>query len=121
MACRRGFTASVHRLFQELTNSDLDFTPHLYVKEGAEAAKHLFSVASGLDSMVIGETEITGQVKNAYQAAKDAGLTGKKTNRLFQTALSVVKQIRTRPPSVAARPRSAAWRWNWPKKFSTAT
>jgi glutamyl-tRNA reductase len=85
----------VQQLFQELTGSDFDFTPHLYVKEGAEAAKHLFAVASGLDSLVIGETEITGQVKNAYQAAKDAGLVGKKMNRLFQTALSVVKAVRT--------------------------
>lgn len=85
----------VQQLFQELTNSDFDFTPHLYVKEGAEAAKHLFAVASGLDSLVIGETEITGQVKNAYQAAKDAGLVGKKMNRLFQTAFSVVKAVRT--------------------------
>jgi glutamyl-tRNA reductase len=82
-------------LFQELTNSDFNFTPHLYVKEGADAAKHLFAVASGLDSMVLGETEITGQVKNAYQAAKDAGLTGKKMNRLFQTAMQVVKEVRT--------------------------
>jgi glutamyl-tRNA reductase len=82
-------------LFQELTNSDFDFTPHLYVKEGAEAAQHLFAVASGLDSLVLGETEITGQVKTAYQLAKDAGLVGKKMNRLFQTALSVVKKIRT--------------------------
>jgi glutamyl-tRNA reductase len=85
----------VRRLFQELTDSDFDFTPYIYVKEGAEAAKHLFAVASGLDSMVLGETEITGQVKNAYQLAKDAGLTGKKMNRLFQAACSVVKQIRT--------------------------
>ena len=85
----------VQALFQELTNCDFDFTPHLYVKEGADAAKHLFSVASGLDSLVIGETEITGQVKNAYQMAKDAGLVGKKMNRLFQTALTVVKSIRT--------------------------
>lgn len=85
----------VQQLFQELTGTDLDLTPHLYVKEGAEAAKHLFAVASGLDSLVIGETEITGQVKNAYQAAKDAGLVGKKMNRLFQTAFSVLKQIRT--------------------------
>ena len=85
----------VQQLFQELTNSDFDFTPHLYVKEGAQAAKHLFAVASGLDSLVIGETEITGQVKNAYQAAKAAGLVGKKMNRLFQTALSVVKAVRT--------------------------
>jgi len=85
----------VQQLFQELTNSDFDFTPHLYVKEGADAAEHLFSVASGLDSMVLGETEITGQVKNAYEAAKAAGLTGKKMNRLFQTAMQVVKKIRT--------------------------
>jgi glutamyl-tRNA reductase len=85
----------VVQLFQELTNSDFDFTPHLYVKEGADAAKHLFSVASGLDSLVLGETEITGQVKNAYQAAKDAGLVGKKMNRLFQAAFAVVKKIRT--------------------------
>src|SRR5215467_224712 len=86
---------AVHRLFQVLASSEVDFTPHLYVKEGAEAAKHLFSVASGLDSMVLGETEITGQVKQAYQAAQDAKLTGCITNRLFQTALQTAKEIRT--------------------------
>ena len=73
----------------------VDFAPHLYIKEGAEAVEHLFSVASGLDSMVIGETEITGQVKQAYQAAQEAKLTGRVTNRLFQTALQVAKEIRT--------------------------
>jgi glutamyl-tRNA reductase len=85
----------VQALFRELTNCDFDFTPHLYVREGAEAAKHLFAVASGLDSLVLGETEITGQVKNAYEQAKAAGLVGKKMNRLFQTAFAVVKKIRT--------------------------
>jgi len=85
----------VQQLFQELTGSDFDFTPHLYVQEGAAAVRHLFAVASGLDSLVIGETEITGQVKAAYQMAKDAGLVGKKMNRLFQTALSVAKAVRT--------------------------
>ena len=85
----------VQQLFQELTGGDFDFTPHLYVKEGAEAAQHLFAVASGLDSLVIGKTEITGPVRSAYEAAKAAGLTGKKMNRLFQTACKVVKQIRT--------------------------
>ena len=86
---------NVHRAFQALANGGADFTSHLYIKEGAEAVRHLFSVASGLDSMVIGETEITGQVKQAYQAAQEARLTGKVTNRLFQTALQTAKEIRT--------------------------
>jgi glutamyl-tRNA reductase len=85
----------VHRLFQVLSASDADFSPYLYIKEGAEAVQHLFSVAGGLDSMVLGETEITGQVKQAYQAAQEAKLTGRITNRLFQTALSIAKEIRT--------------------------
>lgn len=85
----------LHRLFQVLSGSDFDFSPYLYIKEGVEAVKHLFSVASGLDSMVIGETEITGQVKQAYQNAQQARLTGRVTNRLFQTALQTAKEIRT--------------------------
>jgi glutamyl-tRNA reductase len=88
-------SGQVHRLFQILSSSNADFTDHIYLKQGAEAVKHLFSVASGLDSMVIGETEITGQVKQAYLAAKDAKLTGQVTNRLFQTALQTAKEIRT--------------------------
>jgi len=95
-----GTTASwvqgkVHRLFRQLCTTDIDLTPYIYVKEGAAAVEHLFSVTSGLDSMVIGETEITGQVKNAYQAAQQAGLTGRVLNRLFQTALQIGKEIRT--------------------------
>ncbi len=84
-----------YRLFQTLAVTEVDFSPYLYVKEGLEAIQHLFSVAGGLDSMVIGETEITGQVKQAYQAAQEAGLTGRITNRLFQTALQVAKEIRS--------------------------
>src|SRR5512138_3425549 len=48
-----------------------------------------------MDSMVLGETEITGQVKQAYQAAQEAKLTGRVLNRLFQTALQTAKEIRT--------------------------
>lgn len=84
-----------HRLFELLATSDADFSEHIYVKEGEEAIQHLFAVASGLDSMVLGETEITGQVKQAYLAAQQAGLTGRVTNRLFQTALQTAKEIRT--------------------------
>jgi glutamyl-tRNA reductase len=86
---------NVHGIFRHLGGGDTDFSPYLYVKEDASAVEHLFSVAGGLDSMVLGETEITGQVKQAYQAAHGAGLTGRMTNRLFQTALQTAKEIRT--------------------------
>jgi glutamyl-tRNA reductase len=86
---------NIHRLFQHLSSGEVDFAPHLYIKQGAEAVQHLFSVVSGLESMVIGETEITGQVKQAYLAAQAARLTGRITNRLFQTALQAAKEIRT--------------------------
>ncbi|MBU6410918.1 MAG: glutamyl-tRNA reductase, partial [Verrucomicrobia bacterium] len=84
------------RLFQQLTRSDFDFSPYLYVREDGTAVEHLFSVAGGLDSMVLGETEITGQVKHAYQAAQAARLTGRTLNRVFQAALHTAKAIRTR-------------------------
>ena len=73
----------------------LDFKSHVYVHEGAAMLRHLFSVASGLDSMVLGETEITGQIKNAYTTAKEARLTGPVLNRVFQTTLQTAKEVRT--------------------------
>jgi glutamyl-tRNA reductase len=84
----------VQRIFEQFC-PDMDVTPYVYVKEGVEAVEHLFSVTSGLDSMVIGETEITGQIKNAYLAAQDARLTGALLNRVFQTAFKTSKEIRT--------------------------
>ena len=86
---------NLERLFEQFSREDFDFSPYLYVKESEEAIRHLFSVTSGLDSLVIGETEITGQIKTAYLAAQQAGLTGRVTNRLFQTALQTAKEVRT--------------------------
>jgi len=69
--------------------------PHFYRMEKSQAARHLCRVVSGLDSMMLGETEIFGQVKQAYQAALDAGATSNVLNRVFQRAFGVGKKVRT--------------------------
>jgi len=72
-----------------------DISPYLYQYEGDKAVNHLLAVASGLDSLVLGEPQILGQVKTAYQTACDTGHTGKILRRLFQHAFSTAKQVRT--------------------------
>ena len=89
-------THHIDALLNSLSHSNADVRPHVYTHEGEEAVRHLFSVASGLDSMVLGETEITGQVKQAYERAQGVKLTGRITNCLFQKALQTAKAIRTK-------------------------
>jgi glutamyl-tRNA reductase len=69
--------------------------PYLYRNPGDKAVRHAFRVASGLDSMVLGEPQILGQMKEAFATAHKTGVTGKLLNQLFQHTFSVAKQVRT--------------------------
>src|SRR5258707_4618880 len=92
----RRATGHIKSLLQLLCAEPRDLDPHIYLYEGAAAVRHLLRVTAGLDSMALGETEITGQIKNAYEIACNAGLTGRILNRLFQKAFQATKEIRTR-------------------------
>ena len=85
----RDFLAEVAFLAPE------DFSDHLYVHYDAPAVAHLFAVASGLDSAVLGESEILGQVKIAWERARHEGAAGPALNLLFRHALEAGKRART--------------------------
>jgi len=72
-----------------------DFSDHLYVQYDDDAVAHLFAVTSGLDSAVVGEAEILGQVRRAWERAQEEGTTGSSLNLLFRHALEVGKRART--------------------------
>src|SRR5260221_535827 len=68
---------------------------HLYAHTDEAAVRHAFRVAAGLDSMVLGEPQILGQVKQSVRTAENIGTLGQTLNRLFQRTFSVAKQVRT--------------------------
>lgn len=90
--------AEKHRLFQILLKGDEHFKAdelekHFYVKSDLDAAEHILAVASSLDAMVVGESEILGQVKQAFGIAEEAGMTGKVLQSLFQRAFKTAKRV----------------------------
>ena len=91
--------------FHQIPRAELD--GRLYRWMGADAVRHLFRVAAGIDSMMLGEAEILGQLRTAYNQALDHGSTGPVLNRMFQGALEVGKRVRAET-EVGARPMSVA-------------
>jgi glutamyl-tRNA reductase len=83
------FLSEFHKLEKE------KFASHIYCHQDIEAVNHLFFVTSSLDSMVVGESQILSQVKEAYLTASAAETTGKVLNQLFQKAIGVAKDIHT--------------------------
>lgn len=85
----------VTEVFKQFKNAENECSRHLYYKFDFGAVKHLFSVAAGLDSMIIGEDQIIGQIKEAYVYCTDAGLTDAILMRLFQKSFEAGKRART--------------------------
>ncbi len=85
-----------------------ELDPYLYMYAEEQAVKHVMRLACGLDSMVIGEPQILGQLKSAYQTASKTGVIGRALSRLFQTSFSVAKKIRTET-GIASHPVSIAY------------
>jgi glutamyl-tRNA reductase len=91
-----GAVADVRNSLSELSNvPPEDFSDHLYTFHDAAAVAHLFTVAAGLDSAVLGESEILGQVRQAWEAAAEEHAAGTGLNMLFRHALEVGKRVRT--------------------------
>ncbi len=88
--------------------NDEQAAEYIYTRKDAHAVEHLFNVASGLDSLVLGEPQIVGQIKEAWQLAKDAGGTGKLIDRLIQHAFSTSKAVR-RETGINEHPVSVAY------------
>lgn len=92
----RGGEVDVAAVFECMGREAPGLSSHVYCLSGQDALAHLFKVASGLDSMVLGETQITGQVRDAYEVSRKSKLAGKVLNSVFQKALQTAKAVRSR-------------------------
>jgi glutamyl-tRNA reductase len=102
-------SAPVRDWFSRFHNLKLeDVEPYFYAHPDRHAVRHILRVASGLDSMVLGEPQILGQMKQAYSTANNAGTVGQLLNRLFQHTFTVAKQVRT-DTAIGASPVSVAF------------
>jgi glutamyl-tRNA reductase len=88
-----GIIVDWFREYHKLEKRDIE--PYLFIHPDQEAVRHMLRVASGLDSLVLGEPQILGQIKDAYATATEAGTMGGQLDRLFQHTFSVAKQVRT--------------------------
>ena len=86
---------------------DPGFANSLFTLDTEEAIRHIFRVACGLDSMVLGETQVLGQLKDAFRSAQQVGTVGQHLGRLFQHTFSVAKKVRT-DTEIGANPVSIA-------------
>ena len=94
------------REYHHLNKEEID--PYIYLHTDNDAVLHLLRVASGLDSLVLGEPQILGQIKDAYNLANQAGTLGRQLNQLFQHTFSAAKQVRT-DTAIGASPVSVAF------------
>ena len=106
-----GFLAGFHSL------PPAQFEPHAYRKSDMRVVEHLFSVVSSLDSMVLGETQILGQVREAYESAGRVGVAGASLNPLFQRAIAVGKQVIAQTPLAEGRVSVASVAVDYAKKI----
>src|SRR3954452_251384 len=95
VAERQITTAEIVQFLQKCEPAEVGHADTFYRFDGDACARHLFRVVAGLDSMVIGETEILGQAKKAYASARESGNAGSLLHRLFQRAFRVAKQVRS--------------------------
>ncbi len=113
-AAGRSAAGAVEWLRDRQGLGDAHLTKHLYTLPDGQAVRHAFRVAAGLDSMVIGEPQILGQMKEAARMAQETGVLGTHLHHLFQRSFAVAKEVRSTTEIGAHSVSMAAPRSGWP-------